>query len=221
MKKIIMVFFLIAAVSGLYAQNGIIREISGTVELKAPGASSFTIAKTGDSITKDTVISTGFKSTALIEAGSTFITVRPLTRLSLTELEASAGAETISVNLQAGRVRVDVNPPVGTRASVAVSSPIATASVRGTSFTFDTRNVDVNHGVVSFHGSRGKDMLISAGSSSKVRDDGKAEDPLKIRTGNLRPQAPVGTDSGGGSSAGNSSRTSGVFTIAIDYSSIN
>ena len=220
MKKTIMALFLAMASFGLYAQNGIIREISGTVELKTPGSSSFVLAKAGDMLTKDTVISTGFKSTALLEAGSSFITVRPLTRLSLTELQASAGSETISVNLQAGRVRVDVNPPAGTKTSMAVTSPIATASVRGTSFIFDTRNVEVNHGVVDFHGNRGRAMLISAGSGSKVRDDGKAEDPLKIRSGKLRPQPPVGSDSAGGKSSGTANRTSGVFTINIDYSDV-
>ena len=219
MKKLIMALFLAIAGLSVYAQNGVIREISGTVELKAPGSSSFVLAKAGDLLTRDTVISTGFKSTALLEAGSSLITVRPLTRLSLTELQATAGAETISVNLQAGRVRVDVNPPAGTKASMAVTSPIATASVRGTSFTFDTRNVDVNHGIVDFHGSRGRPMLISAGSGSKIRDDGKAEDPLKIRSGKLRPQAPVGTDSANGNTSGNANRSNGVFTISLDYTS--
>ena len=220
MKKTAAAFILFMAAFCVYAQNGIIREISGTVELKAPGSSSFALAKTGDALTRDTVISTGFKSTALVEAGSSYITVRPLTRLTLTELQASAGGETISVNLQAGRVRVDVNPPAGTRTSMAVTSPIATASVRGTSFIFDTRNLEVNHGTVDFLGNRGKPMLISAGSGSRIKDDGKAEDPIKTRSGRLKPQAPVGKDPSGGITTGTAKSSSGIFTIDIDYSQI-
>jgi hypothetical protein len=71
---------------------------------------------------EDTVVSTGFKSTALIEVGSTVITVRPLTRLTLTEIRASSESESLNVNLQSGRIRVDVNPPAGAKASMAVAA---------------------------------------------------------------------------------------------------
>jgi hypothetical protein len=197
MKKT-MAAFLLAAGLGLIApnaaaQNGTIRELSGTVELKLPGAAVYVPAKSGDTVSQETVISTGFKSTASVEVGSTVITVRPLTRLTLTEIRASSGAETLNVNLQAGRVRVDVNPPAGTRASMAVTSPNATASVRGTSFEFDTRNLYVRHGTVSFKGNRGKLMLINAGSSSWTETNGKAADPLETKTWDLLPRAPVGT----------------------------
>ena len=70
-------------------------------------------ARIGDQVSEDTVVSTGFKSTALIEVGSALLAVRPLTRLTLTEISASAGNETLNVNLAAGRVRVDLNPPAG------------------------------------------------------------------------------------------------------------
>ena len=56
------------------------------------------------SLSEDTIISTGFKSSALIRAGSSVITVRPLTRLALAEIISAAGTENINVNLQAGRI---------------------------------------------------------------------------------------------------------------------
>ena len=71
-------------------------------------------------------------------------------RLTLTEVQASGGEEKLNVNLHAGRVRVDVNPPAGAKASMSVSSPNATASVRGTSFFSDTRNLQVEQGTVLF-----------------------------------------------------------------------
>jgi len=152
MKKTVLAFFLMIAGMGVFAQNGTIQELSGTVELKNPGAANYVPAKIGDTVSQKTVVSTGFKSTALIQVGGTLLTVRPLTRLTLTEISASSGAETLNVSLQAGRVRVDVTPPVGVKTSMSVSSPSATASVRGTSFEFDTRNLYVNHGTVSFKG---------------------------------------------------------------------
>jgi hypothetical protein len=206
----------------VFAQNGIIRELSGTVELKNPGAADYVPAKTGDTVSQKTVISTGFKSSTLVQVGSAVLTVRPLTRLTLTEISAASGAETLNVNLQAGRVRVDVNPPAGTRAAMSVSSPSATASVRGTSFEFDTRNLYVNHGTVSFKGSRGSGVLVSAGSSSQVQTDGKAVHPVETKIGNLRPHAPVGSSSGGNTSVTSVPEigdmdSNGHFNIILNY----
>jgi len=161
----------------MFAQTGVIRELSGTVELKNAGQANFTVAKVGDRVNQDTVISTSLKSNALIEVGSTIISVRPLTRLTLTEIQASGGVETLNVNLQAGRVRVDVNPPAGTKTSMTVSSPNTTASVRGTSFFFDTRNLQVEQGTVLFKGNRGYTIQTRAGLSTLVEADSRASAP--------------------------------------------
>ena len=198
MKKGICAFVLMlagmsAAVSA-FAQNGMIKELTGTVELKNASSASFTAAKAGDMVNQDTVVSTSFKSTALIEVGSTVITVRPLTRLTLTEIRASSESETLNVSLQTGRVRVDVKPPAGARASMTVSSPTATASVRGTSFEFDSRNLYVISGNVLFKGTRGMYTLITTGSESATDQNGSAN-PLAFGDAAYRPLMPVGTQS--------------------------
>lgn len=191
MKKTMLVFFLAAMTLSVFAQNGVIKEVSGTVELKAAGSTSFVLAKIGDTIAQNTTISTGFKSMTLLEVGSTVIAVRPLTRLTLTEIRAAQGAETINVNLQAGRVRVDVNPPAGTRTSMAVTSPSATASVRGTKYRFDTRNIHVSEGVVSFRGRRGYQVLVGANDFSGIGPYGNASPPYRSEKG---PKGVVGFD---------------------------
>jgi len=188
----------------VFAQNGVIRELVGTVEIKRAGTANFVPARAGETIAMDTVISTGFRSTALVAIGSSVITVRPLTMLSLAELRAAEGTENININLQAGRVRVDVTPPTGTRTNMEVRGPSATASVRGTSFEFDTRNLRVHEGVVAFRGDRGGVMLVSAGSSSEVSENGKAADPLITSAAELLPPAPAGSDSGINHSGGDS-----------------
>jgi hypothetical protein len=179
-----------------FAQDGVIKELSGTVELKRAGQINYIPAKPGDVVAKDTVVSTGFKSGALIGAGSAVITVRPLTRLTLAEISAAAGAETINVNLQAGRVRVDVNPPAGTRTTTTVRSPIATASVRGTVFEFDIASLAVLRGSVAFEGGRGGVKLVGAGYASEVRADGKAAAPLEIYMEELALPPLAGSVSG-------------------------
>ena len=158
------------------ARTGVITELTGTVEVKGANQRSFYPAKMGDPLTMDTMVSTGFRSTALITVGSSVLTVRPLTRLSLAEISAAENTETINVNLQSGRVRVDVKPPAGRQTFMSVQSPSATASVRGTSFEFDTQTLTVMEGTVAFQGSHGKVILVTAGNTSEINADGKAED---------------------------------------------
>ena len=196
MKRNTLVVLILLCAAQIFAQNGVIKELSGTVELKHAGRADFVPAKSGDTVAKDTIISTGFKSNALISVGNTTLAVRPLTRLSLAEISAAAGTETLNVSLQTGRVRVDVNPPAGTKALMTVSSPMATASVRGTSFEFDTQSLNVLTGTVAFQGNQGGAMMVRAGSASEVRDNGSTADPIETYTAELQPPPFAGSDSG-------------------------
>jgi len=197
MKKAFLAAALMSAALHVFAQNGVIRELSGEVELRHAGALEFVPAAVGSTVAQDTVISTGFRSSAIIEVGSSTLTVRPLTRLSLTEIRSAAGAETLTANLQAGRVRVDVRPPAGTTAAFTVQGPSATASVRGTSFEFDARSVRVIEGSVTFMGDRGAPVVAQAGGESTVGAGGMAADPVQAVFENLSPPAPVGTAASG------------------------
>jgi len=183
----------------LFAQNGVIKELSGTVELKPAGTSDFIPAKAGDPVAKDTIVSTGFKSSALIQMGSSLITARPLTRLSLAELSSSGGTEVINVSLQTGRVRVDVDPPAGTRTSMAVRGPSATASVRGTSFEFDTYSLNVLKGKVAFYpNSVDTDNRLNAhiSQAAESSDGGDSSDNVQSGDSGNSDQGSTGTESG-------------------------
>jgi hypothetical protein len=190
MKKTLAFLLMLSAIAyGISAQatvskeNGVIKELTGQVELKLAGKSTFTAAQAGDKVAQDTIISTGFKSTAIIVVGSSVINVRPLTRLSLAEIQSSAGTETLNVSLQTGRVRVDVKPPAGTKANTTVQGPSATASVRGTSFEFDTVKLTVNEGRVAFSGTSGPAAMVNAGETSSVEED---ETPIDFTPGIAR-----------------------------------
>jgi hypothetical protein len=150
----------------LCAQDAYIRECRGTVELKAPGSAVWITARGGEQIGEDTIVSTGFKSTAVIALGNSTLTVRPLTRLSLEEIRSAQGDETIRLNLHTGRVRADVAPPTGGKTDFAVRSPIATASVRGTAFDFDGMNLSVRQGRVFVSGRDGTGVFVGTGHDS-------------------------------------------------------
>ena len=189
--KTITALFLLCA-GQVFAQSGVITELSGTVELKPAGAADYVPAKTGDIVEQDTLVSTGFKSSALITVGSSAIIVRPLTRLILAEI-SSTGIESVNVSLQTGRVRVDVKPPAGSRADFKIQSPEATASVRGTSFDFDFQSLRVLEGTVDYQGSEGKTMQIKAGFGSSIKENGKASSQIENYLAELQPSLPLGT----------------------------
>jgi hypothetical protein len=215
MRKILFVTIFILTGSCAFSQNAVIEQLTGAVEIRQPGENSFKAANKGDRIFQETVISTSFKSFAVVSIGGATITVRPLTVMTLTEVQKSAEAETLNVNLQAGRIRVEVRPPAGTKAIMTVSSPTSTASVRGTSFEMDRNNLYVSEGTVSFTGSRGQAVFVSAGETSRVGQTGQAASPRDERNSNLMPPSPVGVSAANTPSTGTSA--SGVpFTIHIE-----
>jgi hypothetical protein len=195
MKKICICVMLIVFSAAAFAQQGILQDITGTVELKHPGEAAFTPAKNGDAVEKNTIVSTGFKSQALIVTGTASVYVKPLTRLSFDELARIQGTEQVNISLQAGRVRAEIKPPEGTRSEFTVKSPTATASVRGTEFDFDSFSVRVSEGTVAYSGLSGKPRTVSAGGASTVDTvQGRAADPIETTAAALLPPAPAGSD---------------------------
>ena len=193
--KLILTVFLLFIGVFCFAQQAVILEITGTVEIKHSSSSVWEPALEGQALTEDTSISTGFRSAALLRIGSSVITVRPLTRLTLSEIAAEAGVEVINVNLQAGRVRVDVKPPAGSRASMTVQSPASVSSVRGTVFEFDTLNLVVLEGTMEFSGVEfAIPVLVDAGRYSYIDDrTGRAVSPEITSMLELKPGLPIGS----------------------------
>jgi hypothetical protein len=181
--KHFLIFILFTLSTGfVFAQNpeALIREMTGTVELKIGGSADWVPAKVGDRIVKDTIISTGFKSAAILALGNSTITVRSLTSLSLAELINRNETETININLNTGRIRADINPPSGGKSSVTVQTPVATASVRGTTFEMNTANIHVLKGAVNYNpvdGIFARPVMVNAGQESWITDTGGAVHP--------------------------------------------
>ncbi|MDR2618899.1 MAG: FecR family protein [Treponema sp.] len=182
----------------VYAQEtASFREVSGTVEIKSPGSSLWAKAAAGDKIANNTVISTGFKSTAVILAGNSVIVVQPVTRLSLEEIIQNQNDERVGLYLQTGKIRAQVNPPAGGRSDFTVRSPTATASVRGTSFEFDTENLRVDEGRVQYASANGRGVSVAAGGVSYVNETNNTViTPFEAAAELLTPAPPPGSGSG-------------------------
>lgn len=181
MKKLFLCFALIgvASVASAATLSATVTEVAGKVEYKLPGK-DWKPAKVGDIVPKGTIISTGFKSTALLTVGPSTITVKPVTRLSLEDLvESSSGTQT-QLFLLAGRVKADVTPQSGKVTEFKVKSPTATASVRGTGFEFDGVNLLVERGLVELRTPSGLLRFVAAGEFSYVTSNGNVTPPVAV-----------------------------------------
>jgi hypothetical protein len=193
MKKTVLGLAFLLGAAALFSQEAVIREISGTVELKAPGAAAWSPAQRGQTIGRKVLISAGFKSSAIIVIGNSLLTVQPLTRLSLEDLVRIEGQEKVNINLRAGRVRADVKPPLGGTTEFTVKSPTSTASVRGTVFEFDGIQLKVDEGRVHVSGSGGG-TYVAAGHIAKLDiQTGRTVSAAETAREDLTPPAPAGT----------------------------
>jgi hypothetical protein len=187
--------FAAAEVFGQTAEMAVVRELVGTVEMKAPGKAEWEPVRPGQRLSADTLISTGFKSTANIVLGDSVLTVRPLTRLSITEISRHAEGDRVDLNLRAGRVRAEVKPPSGRSVDFSIRSPAITASVRGTVFELDPLNLRVSEGTVEFSGASGAAVLVDSGGSSFVDGSGgRPVSPAEAAVAGLRPELPQGAE---------------------------
>jgi hypothetical protein len=189
------VLFLMSAVLAGAQNTALIREINGTVEVKAPGAAEWKAAAAGQTLDRAALVSTGFRSTALIAIGNSVITVWPLTRLSLEEIILKQDGEQVTLNLRAGRIRADVKPPAGGKTDFSIRAPMVTASVRGTVFDFDGTRLAVEEGRVHLSGASVTGAYIGAGHSTVAAPEtGKTAAAIESVKEELAPALPAGVD---------------------------
>jgi hypothetical protein len=206
MKTIFVCLLLIIGGGTVFSQIPEARflEVNGTVEIKEQGTEGTASpdwgrAAPGDLIGNNTIISTGLKSSALISLGSSRLEVRPLTMLTLQELIRRDNVEETILYLRTGRVRAEVNPPAGQNIDFTVASPIVTASVRGTSFEFDGRQLWVDDGLVLLTSSNGQKVYVVREQRSYVDEinQNRIVPPFEVETALLRPVIPELNNTGG------------------------
>ena len=130
MKKIVTILVLLAVAFYSFALDGIVMEVLGKVEKQVDN--SWIALKKGDVLVPGDVISTGFKSEAVISIGESVITVKALTRMTIEQLYEKNKNHVSSVYLDVGSVSADVKPVTNKRVGFTVKTPAVTASVRGT-----------------------------------------------------------------------------------------
>ncbi len=179
MRRSCLIMAMLFMVSAAWAQKAVFTEVNGKVEYQAAGG-SWKPARVNDTVSKGAMISTGFKSTAVVKVGATSITLKPITRLSLEQIIETEGGTQTELFLLAGRVKADVPPQVGKTTEFKVKSPTATASVRGTAFEFDGVNLIVDRGAVQLFTPTGQFRKVGASEFSYVSAGGLVASPSAV-----------------------------------------
>lgn len=186
-----------AAISLIPAQTARIAEVVGRVEIQPPGG-SWTAARTNTTLDLDSMISTGFGASAVLEIGDATINVGPITRISLNELSRQGDTVTTDLSLRVGRVETEVKSTSGLRNDFQIRSPYSTASVRGTKWAQTINRVQVINGVVAvFIGpppARTKTGTQDGGTEEEESgDEGDQPQPVLVEAGgSVEISVPMG-----------------------------
>lgn len=114
--------------ASLSAMDITFTKVSGKVEFL--DGNEWIQAEEGDVIDQGTVVSTGYKSSAVLKSKASTIEIGPMTRITLEAASESGGKENTQLFLDSGTIQSEVES--GNKFKV--RSAVATASVRGTWF---------------------------------------------------------------------------------------
>ncbi|RKX86949.1 MAG: hypothetical protein DRP70_09485 [Spirochaetes bacterium] len=147
------------------------------------------------------------------------LNLQPLTRVSIDSLTQNGETASTAVSLRSGRVRA-TRPPVtrSTRRSIdfRVSTPVATAAVRGTDFFLSADKLQTVEGLVAL--SVGQAVILSPGGTWSWAPEGlRPMDPIDlvgVRWG-VSPSAGSMPGDGSGSGGRTSTVKSGYARITL------
>lgn len=127
---------LFISVSSSFAAEALVLSTTGTVEIGRDG--NWKPCTRGAIISEGDVISTGFKSEAIIKFNGSSMKLGSLTQVTLEQLASNEKKDSVSVYLSTGSVRSTVKHTSNKKVSYTVRNPVAVASVRGTKFSFNS-----------------------------------------------------------------------------------
>lgn len=131
MKKTLTVLILLLTAVSAFALNAKVLDVVGKVEVQN-AAGGWDAVTPGTMLDPGAVLSTGFKSEAVLSIDETTLTVKALTRLTVEKLYEQEGNKSSSFYLDAGALSADVKSADNKKVSFTVKTPAVTASVRGT-----------------------------------------------------------------------------------------
>ena len=171
MKKLITAVFVLSILTAFsFAQDRIfakVESVTGKVEIYKGNA--WTPLAAGTSLYKGDIISTGFNSEAVISIKESTVKLAALTRMTVEQLAENDKKEQTQLFIDSGKLTASVKHAENKRTDFKVRSPVSTASVRGTDFTFSAiGRIATTAGLVS--------TSVSTSQTAQVVESNDAED---------------------------------------------
>lgn len=185
--------------ANIHAFEARVVSVQGKTEFQESG--SWKPLSVGQKINPGTMISTGFKSVVVLSIGKSTITVKPLSRMTVERLIEKSDKDESGVFLNVGSIRADIKSAENKRVGFTVKSPVATASVRGTSGDIDSLgNLVSTSGVWAITpansddqaGTSGAVVLVEKGSAVSIEaNSGEIVSPQVVNLNNALVLNPV------------------------------
>lgn len=214
--------FAVAFAIPLSAQqlSAVVKEFSGKVEVKAPGA-DWTPVTADMVLTNGTTVSTGFGARLVLQIGLTRVTVAPVTRLLLEDIVKRNTTNAASLVLAVGKVSAQVKSAEGETSQFTLKGPASTAAVRGTEFSFDGYTLNVTEGVVQFFNLLAQARPVGAGESSTTDgfsfpDSGEHHHQHDTDVGGASTGGLAGQGGGGGGSGSGGQFLTGTIVVTAE-----
>lgn len=218
MKNILLIVIFVAAIFSVSAAEVTVLSLSGAVEVKEPGAAWRPLA-VNQVVSSNSMVSTGFGARARLSVGGMEVSLQPLTRVTIDSLTQDGATTRTALSLQSGRVRA-TRPPVSrsTRSSLdfRVSTPVATAAVRGTDFELSFNKLSTDEGLVGL--SQGQAAILSPGGTWTWAVEGlRPMNPAELLGEKWSVSSTAGSlpGSNGGSSGSRSNRNLGTTRLTL------
>ena len=215
-RTLLITIALLLVGSAAFAQvRATVESASGKVEVRAQGG-AWQAASEGEQIARGSTISTGFNSRATLQLADAVLEVEPLTRMTLEDLVETTDSVSTDVFVRVGRTRANVQSAEGVRSDFRMRSPITTASVRGTQFSFDTKATAVTEGSVTVANFLGRTHSVPQGGSASIEEFGSIESVRETFLGNSTVDTTPGQDddAGGG---GQPRAKNAIVVITINW----
>lgn len=231
LMMILVIFAVLLITSPVYSfTEAQITNLTGKVEVKYANG-DWIPAQVGMELNTGVLISTGFRSTAELELGSSTLNVSPLSRIAVDELFTERGQQSTSLSLRVGKIRAEVRTTEGLAHDFSIKSPTSTAAVRGTVFEYDGESLVVREGMVAL--ANGLSHAISVGTNEHSNVLGnqrpasakaEKENSGHVEVGDTGPKGKGAEKNNRGNGRGNgggnahqTETTSGVGEVIIEW----
>lgn len=190
MKRVFTIIICLLITATLFATSGEVIAIKGKVEVQKDG--QWRLAQKGESLDSGVLVSTGFKSELTLKVDGSTIIVQPLTRLRLDEIVKKGDVLSSKVYLDMGSIKANVKAAETKKVSFTVRTPVATASVRGTSGEISYNGIlNGETGIWDYINQSGDVVKVFAGDTVSIDNFGNITPAQITFAQDVKPQTPV------------------------------